>query len=100
MNKVRLAGFAIMLIGILGNSYNWYQVLHSGVFFEKACILFPLFAFLGLSIVIYPMSKEDRISRFGTDQIPISAYPFGQKVLVGLGLLIGILQWLWLKGLV
>lgn len=100
LNKIRLGGLLILLIGVLGNIYNWYQVLNTGKFFVKASILFPFFALLGLSIILYPMTKEERIAKFGTEQIPLSGYPLGQKILVGLGLLIGILQWVWLQGLV
>ncbi|HNF14896.1 MAG TPA: hypothetical protein PK453_14600 [Leptospiraceae bacterium] len=100
MNKIRLGGLLIMLIGILGNVYNWVQVMNAGQFFEKASILFPFFAFLGLSVIIYPMTKEERLSRFGSDQIPLRGLPRGQKILVGAGLLIGIIQWLWFESMI
>lgn len=100
LNKIRLGGLLVMLIGVLGNAYNWHQVLNAGQFFAKASIIFPFFAFLGLSIIIYPMTKEERISKFGSDQIPLSGLPRGQKILAGTGLLIGIVQWLWLEGLI
>lgn len=88
-----------MLIGVAGNIYNWHLFRTAGRFFDKESILFPFFAFLGLSVMIYPLTKEERISRFGKDQIPFRGLPAGQKILVGTGLIIGIVQWLWLEGL-
>jgi hypothetical protein len=94
----RFIGIFILIIGIVGNAYNWNAFLNNGYYFVKASILFPFFACLGLSIIIYPMSREERLAKYGSDQIPWKDYPIGQKILIAVGLIIGILQFIFFNG--
>lgn len=96
--KARLIGFMMFAIGAGGTGYLWYSVLTKGVYWEKASFLFPFFAFLGISVILFPFSKEESLALYGTEQIPWKHIPVGQKVLVGLGVLAGIAQWAFFSG--
>lgn len=91
--KSRLIGLLIFAAGLGGTGYSWYSVLTRGVYWQKASFLFPFFACLGLSIVLYPMSKAESRSKYGTEQMPWKYIPFGQKALILLGVVLGALQW-------
>jgi len=91
--KVRLIGLLLFSIGVGGAAYNWYSVLSNHLYWQKASFLFPLFACLGLSLVLYPMSKADSLAKYGSEQVPWKYIPAGQKLLILVGLMLGALQW-------
>lgn len=86
-------GAFILTVGVAGTAYNWYSVLTRGAYWQKASFLFPFFACLGLSLLIYPITKAESLAKYGSEQIPWQHIPFGQKALIVLGVLLGALQW-------
>lgn len=96
--RARLIGLMIFVIGAGGTGYMWYSVLTEGVYWDKASFLFPFFTFLGLSLIIYPISKEESLAKYGSPQIPWKHIPIGQKILIALGVLAGIVQWAFFSG--
>jgi hypothetical protein len=91
--KVRLIGLMVLVLGIGGTAYNWYSVLTQSLYWRKASFLFPFFACLGLSLVLYPLSKDESLAKYGSEQIPWEHIPRGQKFLVLLVVVLGALQW-------
>jgi hypothetical protein len=96
--KARLLGLLIVLIGLGGIIFNWYSVINRNQYLLKASFLFPIFVFLGISIIIYPTTKEINIAKYGTEQLPLKYYPRGQKILILIGLVGGVLNWALLSG--
>ncbi|QDQ27038.1 hypothetical protein FNU76_12075 [Chitinimonas arctica] len=96
--KSRLLGLLIFAIGVGGAAYTWYSVLAEGRYAQKASFLLPFFACLGLSLMIYPMSKAESLAKYGSEQIPWEHIPMGQKVLIFLGVVLGALQWSFFSG--
>ncbi len=96
--KSRLLGLLIFAIGAGGTALNWYSVLVEGRYSEKASFLFPFFACLGLSMMIYPLSKAESLAKYGSEQIPWAHIPMGQKVLILLGVVFGALHWAFFSG--
>ena len=91
--KVRLIGLLMLVVGLGGAAYNWYSVLTQGLYWKKASFIFPFFACLGLSLILYPLSKAESLAKYGSEQIPWKHIPIGQKFLVLLGVALGALQW-------
>ena len=96
--KVRLGGLFILAIGLGGIVYNWYTVLTQGVYWQKASFLFPFFACLGLSLIIYPSSKAENLAKYGTEQLKWQHMPTGQKIIIIVGVVLGALQWAFFSG--
>ena len=96
--KVKLIGLLILGVGVGGTAYNWYSVLSQGVYWQKASFVFPFFACLGLSLMLYPISKAESLAKYGSEQMPWKHMPFGQKTLILLGVVLGALQWALFSG--
>jgi len=58
----------------------------------------PFFACLGLALVLYPITKEESVQKYGTPQMPWKHMPLGMKMLVVIGILLGLLQWAFFAG--
>ncbi len=95
----RLFGVVAMFIGTSGTLYQWYVALTDKVYWVKASFLFPVFIFLGLSVILYPTSKAENLAKFGCEQMPLKHYPLGQKVLLGVGVILGTLNLALLSGI-
>ena len=61
--KQRTAG-ALIFAGCSGfTAWSWYTFLTKGYCYEKAMVLFPAFAVIGLALVIFPGYREERAAR-------------------------------------
>ena len=93
--KMRLNGLLVCAVAVAGTAYDWYywySVLAQGVYYSKTSFLFPFLACVGLSVLLYPMSTAESLSKYGTEQMPRKPTPFGQKALILLGIVLGGLQ--------
>jgi hypothetical protein len=79
-------------------AYNWYCVIALGRYWLTVSFLLPIFACLGLSLMIYPLNKAESLERYGTEQIPWQHIPVGQKLLIVLGVSLAALQSAFLSG--
>ena len=96
--KARLLGLLVMVIGIAGTIYNWYSLVNKNVYLLKASFLFPFFAIFGFSIIIFPTTKEKNLEKYGREQLHFSDFPIGQKILIVIGIISGVLNWSLLSG--
>jgi hypothetical protein len=91
--KARLGGVFIFALGAGFVAYGWHTRLTQGTYMPKASFLFPIFAFLGMALMIFPITKAESLAKYGTAQMPWRHLPLGMKILVGVGFLAGILNW-------
>lgn len=98
--KAKLLGLLVLGIGVGGTAYNWYTIVTQGIYWKKASFLFPFFACLGLSMILYPLSKAESLAKYGSEQIPWEHIPKGQKLLILLGVVLGAFQWAVFSGLI
>ena len=90
--KTRLGGLFILALSAGFVVYGWHTRLTEGTYMPKASFLFPVFAFLGLALLIYPITKAESLAKYGTPQMPWKHLPLGMKILVGVGFLAGALN--------
>jgi hypothetical protein len=90
--KGRLIGLFILVLSIGGIIYNWHSVLTRGLYWQKASFLFPFFACLGFSLILYPITKAESLAKYGSEQIPWKHIPTAQKLIILLGVVLGALQ--------
>jgi hypothetical protein len=64
-----------------------------GMYRPKAAFIFPVFAFLGLALVLFPMSKEECLARYGVEKPQSWSHLLPmQKALLILGIAAGALN--------
>ncbi len=90
--RQRLIGILLALAGTGATAYLWQQALVQGVYWPKASFLTPVFAFLGLSIALFPMGKEEAQARYGSTQLGWTNLRPMQKRLIIAGLVAGALN--------
>jgi Zn-dependent protease with chaperone function len=78
----RLAGLFILLIGVGFTVYGWSSALQTRRYSPKAAFLFPVFAGLGLALLLFPVSRDELMSKYGVDRPrSLSHYSWGQKIM-------------------
>lgn len=92
-SKQRLIGLFVLLVAVGGLIFHWYIALTKGVFWEKASLAFPFFAFLGAAIFLFPMTKEECLAQHGSDQLSWAFMSVQQKILVIAGAIAGFVNW-------
>jgi hypothetical protein len=97
-SKQRLVGLFILLVAVGMFIYNWHSALTEGVYWGKASIAFPFFAFLGIAIFLFPVTKEECLAQHGTEQLSWSVMPVPQKILILIGAIAGIINWAFITG--
>jgi hypothetical protein len=99
--KQQLGGAFIALLGVGFTGWTWYTALEEGYYYEKASMIFPVFAVFGLGVIFFPGYKEERIAR-GEDISHLSGAqlitPRWWAILV-VGLLAGFGNYILLRGL-
>lgn len=94
----RLIGLFVLVVAASGLVYHWHVVLTKGVYWEKASLAFPFFAFLGIAILFFPMTKEECLAKHGSEQLTWSFMPLQQKILVIAGAIAGLVNWALISG--
>ena len=61
--KQRIAGALIFAGCAAFTGWSWYTFLTKGYCYEKAAVIFPAFALIGLALVIFPGYREERAAR-------------------------------------
>ena len=98
MLKQKLIGLFLLAFGTGMVIFGWYHALVEGVYWKKASFLFPFFAFLGLSIFLYPITKEECLAKYGSEQLGWRHMPVVQKTLIIVGVIAGIVNWALISG--
>jgi len=62
--KARILGLFISLMGIGLVAANCYDFLNRGIYYPKTSVFGPFFTCPGLSLMLYPMTKEESVQRF------------------------------------
>jgi hypothetical protein len=96
--NARLLAMLITLMGLCGTVFLWYKFISDGVYWQKASVFSPLVVCIGVSLVIYPITKEDNLERFGQASMPWRHIPMMQKLLFLIGILLGISQCAYFNG--
>lgn len=94
----RLIGLFVLLVAVGMFIYNWHSALTRGVYWEKASIAFPFFAFLGIAIFLFPITKAECLAKHGTEQLSWSVMRVQQKILIVVGAIAGIVNWAFISG--
>jgi hypothetical protein len=93
IKEKRLIGLAIVIVCVGITIFDWRQTVSPSKFDIFIGLLSPFFTCLGLSILLYPGAKK-----YISDNTPESLL-LGQKALLGAGLVSGILNWLFINGI-
>lgn len=96
--KQRLIGLLILVVATGMFTFNWYSALTKGVYWEKASIAFPFFAFLGLAIFLFPITKEECLEKYGSEQLGWENMRIEQKLIIITGVISGVLNWALISG--
>jgi len=97
--KQRLGGALFIVVGAGGTIYEWREALASGVYQPKVAFLFPVFAVLGIMLLLFPTSKEDLLAKYGVERASsLAHYSWGQKILILVALAAGALNWALISG--
>lgn len=59
----QLGGALIAAVGGGFTAWGWYALLTKGYYYRNASMLFPAFCILGLSLVLFPGYREERLAR-------------------------------------
>ena len=59
----QIGGALIAAIGACGTFYCWSVALDRGLLYQKASMIFPAFAVLGVALILFPGYKEERLQR-------------------------------------
>lgn len=59
----QLGGLFIAALGGGFTTWGWYTLLTAGYYYPKASAIFPAFCVLGLSLILFPGYREERLAR-------------------------------------
>jgi hypothetical protein len=94
----RWGGVLMMLIGAGGTYWQWQMALKEDSYFIYGAIA-PAFLVIGLMPLLYPMSREQWIAKQQKLLFDkIKDYPFGQKVILVIAILAGLVNWAFISG--
>ncbi len=97
--KQRLVGVFLIVVGTGYTVYEWRNALTSGTYHPKVAFLFPVFAMLGLAVLLFPVTKEDMLAKYGVERpSSLRHYSGGQKILFLLAIAAGALNWALMSG--
>ena len=97
--KQRLGGAVLIAIGAGFTVYEWHGITTTGMYHPKAAFLFPACAVLGFAPLLYPMSKEELLAKYGVERpASLRHYSWGQKVVLLLAVAAGALNWALMSG--
>jgi len=97
--KQRLIGVFLIVTGAGFTVYEWRHVLTSGRYSPKAAFLFPVFAMLGFAVLLFPMSKEEMLAKYGVERpSSLRHYSGSQKILFLLAIAAGAFNWALMSG--
>lgn len=96
--KQRLIGLFVLLVSAGALVFHWHIALTKGLFWEKTSLAFPFFGFLGIAILLFPITKEECLAKHGSEQLTWSFMPVQQKILVLAGAVAGIVNWALISG--
>jgi hypothetical protein len=87
----RLIGPLLLLISAGFLIHQWHIALTEGRYWQKSRFLFPFFTFLGLAVLLFPMTSQECLERYGVEKPQIwSHFTSAQKALVILGVAAGV----------
>lgn len=96
--KQRLIGLLMSIVATGMVPFNWYSALSKGLYWENASFLFPFFAFLGRAIFLFPITREDRLKKYGSEQLEWANMRIEQKIIIIAGAASGLLNWALISG--
>jgi hypothetical protein len=96
--QMRILGIAASIASLCAVIYFWYVALNEGVYWPKASMIFPFTTFLFLSVAFDPITTEECVKKYGSEQLSWLHMPFRQKALIIGGVIAGILNWAFLSG--
>lgn len=97
--KARALGIVCSLFGFGYTFYLWYQTLFvSGMYYPKASFFLPFMGMFFLSIALDPATKQETFEKYGTEQMAWKFMPKRQKIIIVLGVVLGVLNYLLASG--
>jgi hypothetical protein len=95
----RFGGLFIFLVSAAVCAFIWHSMLTRGIYWPKAGFFFPVFGFLGLSMMLYPVRHDVVLGRSSSEQVKWKNLPVGQKAVILFGVVIGVAQLTVFEGL-
>ena len=97
--KLRLIGTFVTALGVGFTIYEWHDAQESGIYHPKAAFLFPAFAVLGFSVLLYPTTKAEMLAKYGVERpSSLRHYSWGQKIFFLSALVAGAFNWALISG--
>lgn len=79
--------------------WEWQHVQTGGEYHGRSAFLFPAFAVISLALLLFPISREDLLERFGIERpSSLNHYSRAQKTLFVLAFVAGGLNWALISG--
>jgi hypothetical protein len=64
----RIAGLFLLLLGAGFVAWQWHTALTEGGFSPKAAAFFPMFAVLGLGMMLFPIDRAELMAKHGVEK--------------------------------
>jgi len=91
----RLIGLLVLILGGGFTAWSWYTALTEGYYYRKAVALFPVFAVVGLGLLLFPIDVKRLQAEHGVRRPQsLAHYPLAWKVLFFVALAAGLGNWL------
>lgn len=91
----RFGGLFILLIGAGYTAWLWYKLHTEGYYHEYAAAVFPVFAVLGLGLILFPMDLDEIKAKYGVEKPEsFQQMPLPWKILFFVALAAGIGNWI------
>jgi hypothetical protein len=93
--RTQLTGLFFLLGGVALTIFNWRFALADGKYYVSASFLAPFVACVGLSVLLYPLPVTETGA---VQRRPWKDLPTGQKMLYGVGVVLGVVNWVLISG--
>jgi len=61
-SKQKIGGIVIAAVGFVFTLWGWYTAIGKGYYYPKASMIMACFFIIGLSLIVFPGYKEERIA--------------------------------------
>ena len=96
--RQRLIGIFLVACSTWLIAFNWNSLLTAGKYWPKASFIGPVFFFLGLMVILYPISKQACLEKYGSEQLSWGHMSVGQKSFIVVAMLAGVVNWMLMSG--
>jgi hypothetical protein len=96
--NTRFLGLFFTVCGLIGMIINWHSALTDGSYYIQASFLAPFGICMGLAVILFPTQLQKSPDGKGLKKQSWQERPLGQRVLIGVGVVLGVVNWLFISG--